>query len=930
MKEVKLPDVVKGYIIFRQCNLTQTQEDQVTTWTQGKYDRDVVVKALRRLEKVQKEKAGSKGYLAEADDENVAEETFGNFPDEEDADIEQYVYLADGDLDQIFDEDDVHAALATYQQVRRAIRDQKTARGFKGYKSAGKGATMRVNTGAKVQFGQQGTKVHIESLKLRTRCARCGMIGHWAKECGNPPDDFAKRRNDSSSAASSSAKMSNMSGKSGFVHVGGEGSTLVCTNQTSCSTVPMGSILSPSSLSSRVSSCSCKIESKGNVLERRMESFGESISFCGITTHGAFGLVDTAAQSGLIGVGALNRLSEILKDHGLKVRWTPKKGQARGVGGEARCKGVIEIPMGVGGVCGVLEATVVEEDVPLLLPVRLLKELRAVIDFSSDQLFLKKFGAGSMLSTLPSGHVAVSIVDFGRYGWQLPVEAKAKGLVDSEFRLNATEAMNNSVLVCHHAPSLCPFVAIASNELDRAVDSDGQSQGPGDESGRAGRGGEKPESFAIMEKGGIKTSRSHPAVQHQRAVRAGNLARRWICLWMVAASQLTGADGATFAELSRAIKQTRRESSADQVWSAASTTEGTDRTQGACSGVCSSSQEPGWWRKSTPKGSVVHGVSLALEGRDDGESSTIRVQGISQDSSTEHCGRLEDFIGESGTVNSIQLSGNGSYSADGSEQHSMQMQHACGEAHSEEGRSDEGSALLQMPFQSLRLLPMGPHGDSPNAGSHGVQELEARAGGEPRDLQVEGRVRAREEEDGGRAPGYAPDAAGEGSGQSGKDGDDDGTCQSATSGAAGRDNEAQRDAVEGVQCQASRALGGEQHGLSKPCRTASTSSVLAHHAGEPRQDPGGDERSPEVCRNLSASQSVAAGDGSIHLQPAMRTQEAERSLSSEGMSQLIGDAPWVYQVTGEKAMNLARNDSAGGQGQARRGAKNSDAFLDEG
>ena len=43
---VKLDEQVKGYIMFRQSNLSQAQEDQVTTWTQGKYDRADIVRAF--------------------------------------------------------------------------------------------------------------------------------------------------------------------------------------------------------------------------------------------------------------------------------------------------------------------------------------------------------------------------------------------------------------------------------------------------------------------------------------------------------------------------------------------------------------------------------------------------------------------------------------------------------------------------------------------------------------------------------------------------------------------------------------------------------------------------------------------------------------------------------------------------------------------
>ena len=46
---VKLPTEVKGYVMFRQAALASVQEDQVTTWTSGKYDRETVVAALRKI-----------------------------------------------------------------------------------------------------------------------------------------------------------------------------------------------------------------------------------------------------------------------------------------------------------------------------------------------------------------------------------------------------------------------------------------------------------------------------------------------------------------------------------------------------------------------------------------------------------------------------------------------------------------------------------------------------------------------------------------------------------------------------------------------------------------------------------------------------------------------------------------------------------------
>lgn len=372
----------------------------------------MVVRALRRLEKVQKDKGG-KSFLVEEGLEGDGDETFGVWAPETDREIEDFVYMLEGDMDQIFEEDGLHDALATYQQVRKALRDQRTSRGWsKGGKGGGRISVAGSNNKIGFQL-DRGSKVHVESLKLRTKCARCGVVGHWARECTNAPDQFARNRQGSSNGSGSGGQakgsyQSSMSGRSGFVHVG------------------------------EVSE-----SNQGLWMEGQSKIFVETnndMEFVGVTTHGAFGLVDTAAQSGLIGEGALSRLQVALNSFGLKVKKTDKKAQARGVGGEAKVQGVVEIPMGLGGVNGVLEATVVQEDVPLLIPVRLLRDLRAVIDFSKEQVQLMKYDRSTPMTILPSGHASVSIVDFASEGWSLPIEAKVRGMREEDFIIEGQHA----------------------------------------------------------------------------------------------------------------------------------------------------------------------------------------------------------------------------------------------------------------------------------------------------------------------------------------------------------------------------------------------------------------------------------------------------------------------------------------------------------
>ena len=78
--------------------------------------------------------------------------------------------------------------------------------------------------------------------------------------------------------------------------------------------------------------------------------------------------------------------------------------------GELTVVGVAEVSLGIGGVCSVLERTVVKEEVPLLLPVKLLREIEVVIDLRNHRLRLK-FGVSTSMRTASIGHATVSVVD---------------------------------------------------------------------------------------------------------------------------------------------------------------------------------------------------------------------------------------------------------------------------------------------------------------------------------------------------------------------------------------------------------------------------------------------------------------------------------------------------------------------------------------
>ncbi|OLP86862.1 DNA topoisomerase 3-alpha [Symbiodinium microadriaticum] len=299
---------------------------------------------------------------------------------------------------------------------------------------------MKGSHKAPMKFGGKGTKVHVDLLKLRTKCARCGTVGHWARECRNPPDERG-RQSLARSSSTGPSSVSSPSTRSGF-YVETSPPEAVKPSMTGfqenktftyMSYVPtFGSIMS--SVLGRQKTV--KPESDNELCD----------SFVGVTTVSGEGIVDTAAQDGLIGKAALLQLTETLRGFGLQIRWNhAKKAQASGVGGKAKVLGIAELPIGLAGINGLLEVTVVQDNVPLLLPIKLLRQLRAVVDLDANLLRLKAYGVETSMHEMPSGHMSVSVTSYAPEGWSLPHAAQTQSLKPEQYVLVTSGFLNQSM-----------------------------------------------------------------------------------------------------------------------------------------------------------------------------------------------------------------------------------------------------------------------------------------------------------------------------------------------------------------------------------------------------------------------------------------------------------------------------------------------------
>ena len=210
----------------------------------------------------------------------------------------------------------------------------------------------------------------------RTKCARCGQRGHWARTCTNPPDERGKRR----------------SGMNGFM-IGDVATHAVPENQFIMCTYVCPEVLD---------------------------------TFIGLNVTAGYGLLDTGAQHGVIGLSNYKELCDRLAVQGLKPRKVPTlHANAVGVGGSTSFLSSAEIPVGIQGVSGVVTLNVIDTNLPLLLPMTFCKKLGMVLDTTNDTATWKHIGNKvSEVVTLPSDHIAIDLLEYPPGGWQNPHQSK--------------------------------------------------------------------------------------------------------------------------------------------------------------------------------------------------------------------------------------------------------------------------------------------------------------------------------------------------------------------------------------------------------------------------------------------------------------------------------------------------------------------------
>eukprot|EP00971_Amphidinium_carterae_P053825 1060073-Amphidinium_carterae.1 len=526
-----LPSQVKGHIMIKHGKLSTTQWETLNNWTGGSLDLATVSDALRRLDRP----AGANSLTKETtttvtmhqyhhddgswnEDEELTEGDEGinayegpiqlyhlsTVTEEQlrwDQGDDQIVYVPPVYADQSeLSEDQAVSVYANYQQVRAQLHNTTLSRGYydrgaqhgKGGKPSSKGGSYKGST--KGQKGSGKTqqaypfRTRLSELIARTKCARCGERGHWARSCTQPRENrpsqgvYWAQAGERAHAFVAFHRLSLVKAQGVLTEVDAKvvetpeahvlpymvkdeptevcatASNLVNDETTEVCAKPSNLVtdkstevcvtpylvtdkstevcVAPSHLVTGEPTEVCVLSSnlamdespevctsmlnledtQGTEANQCRLCFPSLDRFIGLQLSSNLALIDTGAESGVMGTHARDRLTRALADRGL----TPQRVKstctsASGVGGKVMVEEVLQFPIGAAGHRGVLRAAILPDpEVPILLPASMLLKLGAILNLPKKTIHWTELGETAVqpVHVLPSGHMAVDIMDF--------------------------------------------------------------------------------------------------------------------------------------------------------------------------------------------------------------------------------------------------------------------------------------------------------------------------------------------------------------------------------------------------------------------------------------------------------------------------------------------------------------------------------------
>ena len=399
-----LPASLRSTLLREGALLSEQSQQNLVALLQGQDENPLAMaKALSRLDVrgdrligFVEDEVGDPSFLEKPEDE---EDSY-----EEDTEAEEAIAA---ELDSMnLNEDQVAEVYAVLDSRRR--RTWKENKLFKAEAKKDRGSFVKSEAGTTAPKGRFGgtpgtgfkgnggrrNRMNREQLKKISTCRRCHKKGHWEEDCKEPPP----------ASRVSTQKVQGLC----FSYMGGG----------EASGVSSFSFMAREWISQQVRQTAQEVLSR----EKQVEAALEALSFLTIPSGEA--ILDIGATQDLIGEQAASVLEKQLENVGLKTVEVPTSSAIpSGIGGPARVKRAMLVPVSIGGVPGVLYMTVLAANIPPLLSVGFLEHLGAKIDLINNVALFQSIEVSVGMRRLSTGHRCIPIVSWNGGTFPIPQEA---------------------------------------------------------------------------------------------------------------------------------------------------------------------------------------------------------------------------------------------------------------------------------------------------------------------------------------------------------------------------------------------------------------------------------------------------------------------------------------------------------------------------
>eukprot|EP00435_Cladocopium_sp_Y103_P071090 s130_g36.t1 len=402
---VKFPEEARGYMLLKWSGLNEEQQAVVKDFVNRK-------KAIALVQDELSDSASvSHDEVTGFDDVELLIADYVKAPAEDEAD---------------FAEEEVAEVLATSWKDKRAeINRLQKARRFDQAKDL-----------------RRSFRVEIEEMKRKTRCNRCGKVGHWARECRQKRD------------------VSQSSGQTAFKPGAKESAASYVAPQPDEQPAFVAAVEPQKTLLQQ--------------LRARRSALPEVSQEIMLVSSPGFAVLDSGCGKTIIGQKTLEQFQQLWqKDGRYKPSFKDELNAFKFGNGERETSTLVSImPIGLCGKFGTVQAAVVAGDAPLLLSRPALKRLGASIDFQNDRLTLFDGRHEIKLKSNAAGQYVIDVFDFP------PVSAEHE-IHMMQVPCNASECPDLQISV----PPVVDnqgYKGVGSNQEHNGVNHEGCNQGNGE------------------------------------------------------------------------------------------------------------------------------------------------------------------------------------------------------------------------------------------------------------------------------------------------------------------------------------------------------------------------------------------------------------------------------------------------------------------